>query len=92
MFNVSGCVCRIFTAECAPDIFNLSTNFRNEGGGAAARRPAQRQDFTTFGTNYATSQHTTSTLDLENPHNIQHPTSKGVVGVGVGVDVVADGN
>ena len=34
----------------------------------------------------------TSTLELENPHNIQHQTSKGVVAVGVGVDVVAAGD
>lgn len=34
MFNVSEDVCRICAVHWNRDIFNLSTNFRNEGGGA----------------------------------------------------------
>ena len=36
MFNVSEDVCRICSVHWNTDIFNLSTNFRNEGGGASS--------------------------------------------------------
>ena len=36
MFNVSEDVCRICAVHWNRDIFNLSTNFRNEGGGASS--------------------------------------------------------